>query len=1180
MMRWVYGLLAVAMLCGLLSRGGAQTLQANFDRGVQAPKGWTLVGAGRWEARGRAGRSVSVVGTGRDVAYWRRSVSDLRPNRLYRLRFHARIDPGPATWTLISGLDVCNRDFGASPSWQPYSFVFTTPDSISSAFLRLGQWHLQGRVYFDDVQLTEVMAVHAAQNGRELGEGERVDGSSYTFTAPFAGEGSNSARPLVSHTAAFNTNRWVFTGGSEVVYRHALPSVMQTGAKIALSFPYYVGGECVVEASRDGKTWVEAGRFRQLGGEATIPASLFPASMIWIRLRGDSARDAAGNSAPGAFQIDAYRYEATLNHPLPAAQGSTRYLEVTLRDPRWQVAVSVSGSPGRDANAALILCLRPPQGAQGRVTATMRLSCPDALTPDASKAVAIRQSANLLANRETTLRLPYRWAKTGRIAVRVEVEGANQHPLFRAAFEEFVPEYYASDYGYRLASTPEGELWWCEAPYKVYPRRPAPTKPHSKGDALWLEAAGGEREHAQLILLPRQAVGTLQVFATDLTGSGGARIPKTAVEIREVGYVSVHRPTDRVGTADEWPDPLPPLEGGWKPRPNRNNPLWITVTVPRGARAGLYEGRIVLRGTRTQTVPIRLRVRRFSLPEKTALRSGFGVNPDNIRRYHNLQSAEAMEKVWDLYMQAFARARLAPYNPMALAPIEMKVSGALWAGGERVREDPAEGSFCRKIADDSESRVVAIEGGEMIPVKPGEGYRLRWKCRTGQPGQSYMVTLGCYDAARNWIAYQNIDLVRTGNGAWQEETEDISARITPQAHFVRIVLRPVIWTEKGEQRGVAWFDAVSLQRVSDGAELVPDGGFETDTSPQLTMDFTAFDRAARRYLDELGFNSVTLFIPGMGGGRHPDYSPGDFMGYAEGTPEYDRLMTVFGEQVQAHLEKNGWLSKVYIYWYDEPEVNDYPFVIRGMENLRRYVPKLKRMLTEEFQPALYGHVDLWCPITPNFTYSASRARQRLGEEVWWYVCTGPKEPFCTLFIDHPAIELRMWLWQTWMYRVQGVLIWETTWWTSPQQFRDRVQNPWEDPMSYVADTSGVWGNGDGRFFYPPNRRPNEDRTTEYRTGPIIALRWEMLGDGVEDWEYFRLLEGLVRQAEARGDRSAAVARARRLLTVPAQVCRSMTHFTTDPQPLLRHRAAVAQAIETLLARTTRSQTAPAARRQP
>jgi hypothetical protein len=58
-------------------------------------------------------------------------------------------------------------------------------------------------------------------------------------------------------------------------------------------------------------------------------------------------------------------------------------------------------------------------------------------------------------------------------------------------------------------------------------------------------------------------------------------------------------------------------------------------------------------------------------------------------------------------------------------------------------------------------------------------------------------------------------------------------------------------------------------------------------------------------------------------------------------------------------------------------------------------------------------------------------RRNAGEEVWWYVCTGPRAPYVGLFIDHPGTEMRVWLWQTWKYGVQGILIWETTWWHNP-----------------------------------------------------------------------------------------------------------------------------------------------------
>jgi hypothetical protein len=122
-------------------------------------------------------------------------------------------------------------------------------------------------------------------------------------------------------------------------------------------------------------------------------------------------------------------------------------------------------------------------------------------------------------------------------------------------------------------------------------------------------------------------------------------------------------------------------------------------------------------------------------------------------------------------------------------------------------------------------------------------------------------------------------------------------------------------------------------------------------------------------------------------------------------------------------------------------------------------------------------------------------------------------------------------------------------------------------MSYVdaepGTNAGVWGNGDGRFYYPPNRRPNEDTTTEYLTGPVISLRWEMLARGVQDWETLRLLRQRVEAAEKRGVRSAALARARALLAVPDAICKDMVTFSRDPRPLLERREQVARAIEAL-----------------
>ena len=122
---------------------------------------------------------------------------------------------------------------------------------------------------------------------------------------------------------------------------------------------------------------------------------------------------------------------------------------------------------------------------------------------------------------------------------------------------------------------------------------------------------------------------------------------------------------------------------------------------------------------------------------------------------------------------------------------------------------------------------------------------------------------------------------------------------------------------------------------------------------------------------------------------------------------------------------------------------------------------------------LAGPVDIWCPVSSNYDHAAAEKRRAAGERFWWYVCCGPKAPYCTLFIDHPATELRVWHWQTWQRKIVGTLVWETNYWTSSAAFPDQPQNPtrtrWATSAAIDARAASkrYWGNGDGRFLYPP-----------------------------------------------------------------------------------------------------------------
>ena len=80
--------------------------------------------------------------------------------------------------------------------------------------------------------------------------------------------------------------------------------------------------------------------------------------------------------------------------------------------------------------------------------------------------------------------------------------------------------------------------------------------------------------------------------------------------------------------------------------------------------------------------------------------------------------------------------------------------------------------------------------------------------------------------------------------------------------------------------------------------------------------------------------------------------------------------------------------------------------------------------------------------------------------------------------------------------------------------------------------------------------------------PVVSIRFEMLRDGIEDYEYFAMLKRLL---AAKGANLPAAKRAEyeALLTVPENVTRTMTDFTKDPATYEAHRLKLAAAIAEL-----------------
>ena len=1131
-----------------------------FEKGQgEQPDGWQLVdGSGGW--RSRLGGHVFVRGDGNDMGYWRSSSLPFEPGKLYRVSFRARsADAGGGT--AVTGPVFCNMDIGVPPTeWRRYRGVFLAPHNLSaeSSWLRFGQWHASGEIAFDDVVVEEVQAIHARQDALVLGDGEDVSGGSYTFRAPLNSDGRNSSRPLALAACNFNSNRWTFGANSEVIYAHQVGDHTQVSGEVEVTVGYYSGGQLIVEASADGKPWQAIGLLGEKGTlTQALPEGLFPAKEIRIRLRAETKQKVgAAQSDPGSFQVHGFRYQATLRKPVDRdMKGSTRYLVVLKEHPQLKVEVLGFGEgvPG-DRNALDLVVTNP--GKTMLLPCDIRLWRSDETLPKSTtrRQIGIKPGSNRLS-------VPFEIPGTGEWTVAFSIGKE-----YQAKTDLFVPEFYASHYGELVpGSSKSVALWRAASGWKV-PRTRA--LPKAKAKALELAMARNEAEAVQLVVRPQDDLKGLKVQASSLR-SRGREIPASAIEILRVAYVNVERPTDRTGLVAAWPDPLPPLTKPLDLAAGQNQPLWIRVKAPTNAAPGTYKGELKLTAAGwSATVPLRVQVFGFTLPDRMTCQTAFGFSPHRAFQYQKLTDPQQRREVLDKYLQNFSDHHISPYNPAPLDSVRVDwPSLGSWHGGQRDETDKMSGKASLLVNDTSETGGASAQFAEHV-VLPKKGLRLCFRYRTLQPGHEFLVTFNHYDTNKQWMSGRNNDMHFTGDGTWQA-VDRVIDRFPEGASSMRITLWATLYAEDGRYTGGVRFDDLEVTDL-DAGKVVAEGDFEPLPLDALrpTFDWTAWDKAMTKAIDEYHFNTFRMGLQGMGGGTfHARHDP-SLLGYSEETEGYKTAFSRYLKGIESHLDEKGWLDEAFIYWFDEPDPKDYDFVMNGFQKLKTHAPGLRRMLTEQIEEGLIGGPNLWCPVSSSYQDDLGAERRAAGDRFWWYVCTGPKAPYATLFIDHPGTEMRVWLWQTWKREIDGILVWETNYWSSGAAYPDSLQNPYEDPMGWVSGystpkgTKRAWGNGDGRFIYPPEAAADGNPAAPVLDGPVDSIRWEMLRDGIEDYEYFAILKRLLK---TKGDRLPKRKRQAytALLTVPGAVTVTRTDFTTDPAPVEAHRRKLAEAIEEL-----------------
>ena len=1157
---WCGGIVVLAAAATWAQRVPVPVLpNGDFELGEEkAPAAWRVSSAdwGAWvkEQGVDGGAALSIAGDGRNEASWESDALELPPHRCFRFSFLAR-SVNAKGGTVVSGPRRVNVDVGIPrEEWTPFANVFCTPvgKDVSPETFRLGQWHMSGEVLFDRVSLVPVTPVYRQKEGLTLGAGEVIDQNTYTFYAPLSSVGRNHSRPLFRfRDARFNTDRWCLSDGAVIVYKHELTGRTFSNATVKVSCGYYVRGKVFVDVSKDGKEWTALGYVDNKTSEPyAVPAAMLPAEALLVRLRAAKETD---------LQIPSYGFEATVSGTPVSFEGETDYVEVTKHDPKLAVELRGLGNPLPGGENLVSLFVRNATGGAVETNACVVFSAEG--RPAYTNAMAV----NLPAPGIYDVLVPYAPPPSGTWRTEIAIGDA-----FQAFGEVTVPSYFDSGYGELLpVSHPALNVWRASSGWKIPRFRALPEK---VAKSLAIRTAKNECEATQLVLTPNVALTNVLIETSPLI-FGRSRIPAEAIEVLRVGYVPVQLPTDATGCKGLWPDPLLPQEGRLDVPAGENQPFWIRVKPPRETPAGIYRGRITVKADGGIAIPLILNVEvyDFVLPDTMTCEASLGCGFGNIYRYHKLTKEEDRRSVVDLYLKALSDHHISPYNPAPLDSWSVTWKGlSEWDGGVCDSEVKASGKSSRKIVDDTETgNPHTIYKGEPLKI-PAKGFKITFKHKTDK-GQKFLFSVNHLRADGSWMSGCNNDISIQGNAEWQTFENTVTS-FAQDAAFVRFAFFPAGYQEPGVATGTLWLDDFTVTDCGSGKVVMSEPFEPVDLAKvEPVFNWAKWDAGMERAFDVYHFNAFVMHVAGLGGGTFQSRREPSFLGYPGDSPEYDLLMGKYLKGIESHLKEKGWLEKAYVYWFDEPDTKDYAFVMKGFDTLKRHAPGLRRMLTEQVEPELAGGPNLWVPLTPSLHVKGEAERRAAGDQFWWYVCCGPHAPFVTEFIDHPGSEMRLWLWQTWGENVTGILIWETLWWTSNTAFPDpaRPQNPYTDAMSWVGDgslasgTKRPWGNGDGRFLYPPLAAADARQEEAVLAGPNASYRLEMMRDGIEDYEYFAMLKRLIAEKAAKLSPDAKK-RYEELLIVPKTVYTSLTDFTVDPAPMEAHRDVLARAIVELL----------------
>lgn len=299
---------------------------------------------------------------------------------------------------------------------------------------------------------------------------------------------------------------------------------------------------------------------------------------------------------------------------------------------------------------------------------------------------------------------------------------------------------------------------------------------------------------------------------------------------------------------------------------------------------------------------------------------------------------------------------------------------------------------------------------------------------------------------------------------------------------------------------------------------------------ELEFDFKLFDRIAEVFWNTGKMECLeTGFLTKFGEGDWfsseillKDISVTDEAGGDQVTLSGSEVVPDLLQALESHLRQKGWLEKTLFHVKDEPSIHNALAWMEMSEYVHRYAPDLRRLdaietayLLDEIEVAIpkLDEIGVW--------YESFREWQEEGNELWFYtvgIYQGSFFPNKT--IDVPVIDSRIMHWLNYRFDVTGYLHWGWNRWN-------------EDP--YMETGMHI---GDGWHVYP------------VRDGVLNSLRWEQMRNGLQDYEYFWLLEKKVRELrDSLGSRFDWIEPKSRGKEITGRVVTTLSEHSYDPRVL-------------------------------